>query len=220
MLITSIGHGQDIRKEFIAMNEHLATLNNYRLDVDYSAGEGEEGEQGKVSVVVDPRGLFYHLGEAKMIINNKNTILIDDKERMLVYSDNQRIRGNESFLLTDNLIKGIDSLVDQSDTITFFLNQGVRTYNLRFVNRYFDLVQLEFEKEVLSKVIYYYNEDFVDSKGLVATCNMTLSENITFDPLYFQTAFYLTDQNGTMVPSENFNNYLIIYNEALEGTFD
>lgn len=217
----NLGFGQNLREEFVAMNEYLGSLSNYRLGVSYSAGNEEESDEGDVSVVVDNRGLFYHLGTSKLIINKQHTILVDDSDHLLVYSDNQEVKKpNESFSLADQMLRGIDTLVQSADSIYFHTEDGRRIYTVRFTDAYFDLIQLSFEGKILREIEYFYNEAYVDEKGLRAKCNVTLEPNVTIDATLLQTSFYLREQNGEYVPSDNFNNYLIIYNESLESYFD
>ncbi len=213
-------NSQDLNKEFEKMNSYLSTLKNYSLSVDYQVGDASEPDSGKVSVIVSPEGLFYDFGSSKMIINHSNTILIEGQSKTIIYSDNKEVKLKKSISLSEQMIRGIDTLVSKSDSISFYLNGKSRVYNLRFENGYFNLVQLEFQEHILTKVIYYYNSDFVHKEGLKTICFMKVEENIDIQKHFFQTSYYIKENNGTMVPSSNFNNYLIIYNESLENFID
>lgn len=211
---------QDLKKEFIQMDEHLSSFESYKLSVRYTAGNEEKTDEGLVSVIVSPLGLFYDIDRSHMMINETHTILVDDQEKMLIYSENVEIKTRKSFSFSDQLLKGIDTLVAKSDTTLFYSTGEKRTYTLRFTNSYFDLIQLNFEQRLLTEVVYFYNESFVHEAGLRTTCLVSLEAGVEVDPSIFNSSFYFTDTNGTLVPTENFNNYLITRNEALETYLD
>ncbi len=221
VLCSFSGISQDLRREFESMNEHISTLSNYRLSVKYLAkGASDIIDEGVVSVFVDSSGLFYNLGSSSIVINHEKMILLDDNDRTIIYSDNQKVKKRKSVALLDNMMVGIDTLISSSDSITFYNVGGVSTYNLRFTNSYFDLVQVSFENHVISKIEYYYNSDIIDEEGVKTTCEVLFEENVKFDHNYLNTAFYMTEKDGKLIPSQNFNNYLIIYNESLESYID
>lgn len=220
LVVSSLLRAQDLKKEFTQMNDFLNEMSAYKLSVQYTAGNEEQTEQGLVSVVVHPKGLFYDIDRSHMMINEDYTVLIDDQERMLVYSENQEVKRRKSFSFSDQLLKGIDTLMANSDSVMFSQDEKVRTYTLRFENSYFDLIQLHFEGQMLGKVEYFYNEEFIHEIGVRTTCLVTLDRETTIDEKVFDTSFYITENNGTIVPTEKFSNYLITHNEALESYFD
>lgn len=221
LLCTFSVAAQDLRAEFETMNSHLIALENYRMTVDYRAGDDkEEFDKGIVSVFVGAEGMFYSMKGASIAMNKENVILIDEEERSIIYSDNQKVKKKESMFLTDYVLKGIDSLISQSDSITFFEEGKHRVYNVRQPHGYFNLVQIKFAGKTLSEVVYHYNSDFIEEEGMTSVCKVDIEENIEFDSKYLSTEFYITERNGAMVPSTYFDNYLIIYNESLENFMD
>ncbi len=219
--IASTVSAQDLRKEFVDMNDYLEGLSNFQMTVNYQTSGAEELEEtGAVSVIVGENGMFYQLGGASIVLNNKQTILIDDEERSIIYSDNAKAKKNNSVLLTEHLLKGIDSLITRANDIEFYMDGKTRVYSIRMENAYFDLVQVHFEQKCIAKVQYFYNSNFVDYKGLQATCIVDIQENIEFDKNCLATDYYLSEKDGVKVPSEKFTNYLIIYNESLESFID
>ncbi len=220
LIFSSFLYGQDLKKEFAQMNDFLNKMNSYKLSVQYTAGNEEQSENGAVSVIVNSKGLFYDINQAHLVINDEYTFLIDDQEHLLVYSENQQVKKRASFNFSDQILKGIDTLVSRSDSVMFSMNENTRSYSLRFKESYFDLIQLHFSGELLTKVDYFYNEEFVNETGVRTTCTVSLDPDIAIDEKVFDTTFYILEKDGTIVPSENFSNYLITYNEALESYLD
>lgn len=222
LTIVSTAWSQNLREEIVEMNEYLGALDSYQMSVEYLAAEGTElEEKGKVSVMVSELGLFYDLGVgSKMIVNEDKIILVDDAERSIMYAENKRVRRRKSVNMLDQVIQGMDTLIVKADTMLFTEHGGTREYSLRFDNAYFDLVQLRFEGSLLKEVQYFYNSDHVDAVGIENICLVSYKENPVWDELFFNTDFYLQELNGTLVPSEKFNNYLIIYNGSLENYLD
>ena len=174
LMIFCFANAQDLSLEFKKMSETLDAYDNYQMVVNYAAGDDAQKDEGKVSVIVDPRGLLYDLSGAKMIINEDHTFLIDDAERSLVYSEQQDVSKMETVNLVDKFLNGIDSLVAQSDSVYFYENNGLRIYNLRFESEYFNLVEVEFKDDMLTEVRYHYNSDFVKEEGLLAVCELEI----------------------------------------------
>lgn len=220
LICSSFLQAQDLKEEFARMNNFLNEKSSYKLSVQYKAGNEDQEEQGLVSVVVHSKGLFYDIDGSHMMINEEYTILVDDQERMLIYSENQEVKKRNSFSFSNQLLKGIDTLVANSDSVMFTSSGDIRTYTLRFESSYFDLIQLHFSEQMLKEVEYFYNEEFVHEVGVRTTCAVSLDSETTIDERAFDTAFYILSKNGTMVPTEKFSNYLITHNEALESYLD
>lgn len=218
--IPTLSLGQDIKSEFLKMDTYLASLPIYQLKVDYSAADAQLIEEGNVSVIVHPKGLFYELDNAHFMINEKNTVFIDDHEKMLVYSDNIDVSKGKKFKLSDQLLRGLDTLIAKSDTMFFYKQNEDRNYTFRFSNSYFDMIEMTFSDHLLKKVVYFYNDEFVSQTGTKTTCKVNINTSPEVDEKIFETSFYIIDKNGQKVPSENFSNYLITYNEALENYLD
>jgi len=211
------GLAQDLKQEITAMNAHLEQLTDYRITVDYSAGDTTDFfDQGEASVLVSNSGFFYQTEFASMIINGEHTIIVNEDERALIYSDNQDTP-KKSPSLNDYVLQGMDTLVEQADSIYFSTNGNQRIYHLRFKNGYFNLVECTFEGAYLSKVVYFYNEAIVEEQGLTATCTVHIEEEPVYDKAMLTSDFYLTHKNGAVVPSEHFTGYILIYNESIES---
>src|SRR5688572_19586250 len=85
------GRAQDLRQELAAMNERLEHLADYRITVDYSAGDTSDlSDSGTASVLVSPEGYFYSTEFASMIINEQHTLIVNEEERTLIWSENSK----------------------------------------------------------------------------------------------------------------------------------
>lgn len=221
LLMSFTSFSQDLRSEFVQMNEYLEELVQFKISVNYSADDTQEVEKGTISAVVHPKGLLYSLGEGSgMMVNKKNTVLIEPSEQQLVYSNNQKVKEDKSISLIDKMLQGIDTLIARCDTVIFHREGDQRVYNLRFKNAYFDLVQLYFTDRFISKAVYFYNEEFVEYSGSRATCNLWIDPEVEIDEELFETSYYLEKEAGQMKASEKFKNYKIVYNESLEEILD
>lgn len=221
LLLSSISFGQDLRNEFVQMHIFLEKQESFEIKVNYSADDTQKVENGNVSVVATSDGLLYSFGAGvSLMINKENTVLIEPKEKQLVYSNNQKVKKQKSFTLVDKMLQGIDTLMVRCDTISFYKEGEQRVYNLRFDNAYFDLVQLYFLDNFISKAVYFYNDKFVDFSGAKTVCDLQLETSLEIDDQLFETTFYLKEEAGIMTASENFKNYKIVYNESLEEILD
>lgn len=213
---------QDLKKDIQQMNEHLNDLSHFQMEVVYSAGDTTDLlEEGSVSVYVSKEGLFYNMDESSIIINEKNTIIISDEEKSIIYSDNSTQKSKKGFDIQKQILKGLDTLIANVDSVYFADNNGLKTYYLRAKDHYFNLIELEFSGVYLTKITYYYNSKFVEDKeGLKAINKITINENPVFDKQLLETGTYFKSENGTLIPSEEFKNYILIYNESSEEIFD
>ncbi|WP_300663072.1 hypothetical protein [Fluviicola sp.] len=210
-------HAQELSQEFKNMYAKLEKLNTFQFVVDYTSNDTTEfTEEGKISVLITPQGYFYQTPFCEVLINAKNTILINDEDRMIIYSENRQLEKKEETFSFAHLIKGVDTLAAKADSVYFSFDGLERVYHLRFANQYFDLIELRFAGDLLKHVDYYYNERLVERSGIKATNEITLIENPTYNTAIFDTDFYFTNQNGKMVPTESFSSYGIVYNESTD----
>lgn len=214
----SNGFTQDLKKDILEMNLELKRLGEYKITVEYSVGDSVEFiDQGTASVLMAVDGLFYKTEFAEMIINPANTIIVNEEERTVIYSDNKSEPKNK-LSVEDILLNGMDSLIESSDSI-YFTQAGLndKTYYIRFSNKYYDLIELTFNGNFLSKVIYYYNETFAGDAGLIATNDISFDFEPNFNNQLFSTNYYLKNENGTIKPTEEFLGYVLIYNQSIES---
>lgn len=209
--------GQDLKTEIAAMHERLAGLENYRLTVRYAAGDTADFfDQGNASVLVTPQGYFYQTDFAEMIINQQHTFIINEEERTLIYSDNVQ-HPKKTVALNESILQGIDTLIATADSVYFTPNGDQQVYHLRFKNSYFNLVELTFKGNYLQKVLYFYNEAFVEQAGMTAVCYMEVDEHPEYDKALLLSDYYIHQTNGGVVPSESFTGYVLVYNETIES---
>lgn len=212
-------NSQNLHKEFEEMNDYLKSLSGYSLQVSYNASSAEEIiEEGDVSVYVNSAGLLYRMGPSTMMINDEFVILVEDEDHTLIFSENQKVSKRKSVDLMDQMLIGIDSLITSADTIIYYQFEDNRKYTIRNEKAYFNMVEVSFKGKVVSKVDYYYNSDFVEESGIKTTCLVRFADKSTADSQFLDTNYYISEQNGEYVPSENFPNYILIYNEADENT--
>lgn len=219
-MIAVTGFGQDLKQDIAAMNAHLEALPAYRISVDYSAGDTSDFfDQGAASVLVTPGGFFYETEFAEMLINQQHTIIVNEDEHTLIWSDNAQTSKN-SITLTNSVLQGIDTLITSADSVYFSSNGTRRIYHLRFNNAYFNLVELTFEGVYLTNVLYFYNETVVETPGMTAVCHVQVDEHPTYDPQLLTSDFYFVRKNGQLVPTEAFTGYVLIYNESIESSIE
>lgn len=212
---------QNLKKDCEAMYGYLGTLQNYRMTVGYSTNDTTEfQEAGSASVFVCHEGLFYNLQSALIMINSATTIVVDSDENTIIYADNEEVKKKDLLDVTEILLNGIDTLSANSDTITYYALNDKRTYTIRYANAYFNLIEVVFGEKMIERIVYHYNSDFIGEQGLQVECEVSLEENIDFDKKLLQKDFYLFTENGQTRPSENFTNYLIVYNESVSNYFD
>lgn len=210
--------GQDLKKDISVMNAHLGDLPVYRLDVEYTAGDTTDFfNEGFASVLVSEKGLFYQTDFASMIINSENTIIVNEEEKTLIYSDNEKTGSKKGTPLDNYILQGIDTLLRSADSVYFTLSDSKRIYHLRFSDAYFNLVEMTFEGTFLTKVVYFYNEDVSGEKGLTAVCKVHIEEAPIYQEKLLLTDFYFKKQNNKIYPTEQFTGYLLIYNESIES---
>lgn len=209
--------GQDLKKDISAMNSFLEELTDYRIDVEYAAGDTSDFfDQGSASVIVSGSGMFYQTDFASMIINEKNTIIVNEEERTLIYSDNKK-SSNKGTPISNHIVQGIDTLLQSTDSVYFSFSGNKRVYYLRFTNSYFDLVELTFDDIFLTKVLYFYNEEITGQKGVTAVCNVHVEQHPVYDKNMLLSDFYIKEQKGNIVPTEQFTDYVLVYNESIES---
>lgn len=214
---------QDLKKDLLKMNDYMNKLTRFQMNIIYSAGDTTDlKEEGEVSVFVAPEGLFYNMEATNIVINEQNTIMLDDEEHTVIYSDNAKTKKQrKEFDFQKQLLSGLDSLIGGADSVYFALNGTNKTYYLRNQDGYFNLIEIQFTGTLMSQIIYYYNPSHVDNEvGLKAINRIEVVENPTFDLSLLKTEKYYTIQNGTTVPTEEFKNYILIYNESGEEFFE
>lgn len=210
--------GQDLKKDISDMNSRLENLPDYRIDVEYTAGDTSDFfNEGFASVIVSETGLFYQTDFASMIINAENTIIVNEEEKTLIYSDNEKKKSKKDTPLDKYILQGIDTLLKSADSVYFTISDTKRIYYLRFSHAYFNLVELTFDGVFLSKVIYYYNEEVSGEKGVTAVCKVHVEEAPVYNKELLQTGFYLKEQSNKIYPTGQFTGYLLIYNESIES---
>lgn len=216
LFLTSFAFSQDLKKDLIQMNQYLDNLPGFSLGVNYSVNDSLN-DQGFVSVYRNADGLFYQIGKTNMLINQTNTLIIDNENHTIIYSTNTSKKNKEKFNVQKSMLKRLDSLIANVDSVYFALNNGKRTYYLRSKDNYFDLVEIEFSNDMIEVVTYYYNPKYVDNQsGLKAINKLNVVENPTFDQKLLNTNFYIQLVNGTYQPTVEFKNYVLIYNESAD----
>lgn len=215
------GRAQDLKQDLAVMNAHLEQLPDYRISVDYSAGDTSDlSDSGSASVLVSPKDYFYLTEFASMIINEQHTIIVNEEERTLIWSENQQ-RSKHDKPLNTSLLEGIDTLIASADSVYFTPNGNKRTYHLRFNNSYFDLVELTFEGLYLSHVLYFYNPAVSGEQGLTASCSVRIEEHPDYDRQLLTSDFYFTQlKGGNALPTEAFTGYVLIYNASIESSIE
>lgn len=217
-LTVSSVFSQDLSLEFERMYKKLEKLTTFEFVVDYAVNDTSEfrNENGKLSVLITPDGYFYKTEFGEILINRANTLIINEEERMIIYSDNQSLKKKEETYSFSTMLKGLDSLITHSDSIYFSFDGVDRIYYIRSNYSYFNLIELRFNGDMLTTVDYYYNPEIIEKEGIRATNKIVLDEHPVFDPKIFQTSFYFTIQNNQVVPTENFTGYGFVYNESAD----
>jgi hypothetical protein len=214
------GRAQDLRQELTAMNGRLEQLTDYRITVDYTAGDTSDlSDSGTASVLVSPGGYFYNTEFASMIVNEKHTLIVNEEERTLIWSENRKANKKKPSA-TGTVLQGIDTLIASADSVYFTVNGTDRIYHLRFHGSYFDLVELTFRENFLSHVLYFYNPEVSGGPGVTASCNVQIDEHPVYDKQLLETDFYLTQQDGATLPTAPFTGYVLIHNPSFESTFE
>lgn len=212
--------GQDLKKDLIQTNQYLNNLSNFSLEVNYAVNDSLN-EQGSVSVYRSNEGFFYTMGSTNIVINQKNTLIIDNEQHTIIYSNNVNRKDNKKFDVQKSLLKGLDTLIAKVDSIYFTIQNDKKTYFLRSEKSYFNLIEIQFSKEMINQVVYYYNPDFVEGEiGLKAINNLKVEENPAFDQKLLTSNFYLQMVNGSYQPTEEFKKYILIYNESADEYFE
>ena len=212
---------QNLSNEFKQIYNKLDQLNTFQFMVDYSSNDTAEfTEQGRINVLFTPEGYFYQTEFCEMVINKEHTIIINDQDRQILYSQNENLDKTSKSVTTGMLLNQIDTLVTKADSIYFSFDGLDRVYYLRFANQYFNLVELRFAGEMLNQIDYYYNSDFVGSKGLKARNEITFIENPEYDSRILKTDFYFVEKNKTMIPTEEFSSYRVQQSESANSILD
>lgn len=216
-LFCSAALNAQIKAEMQRMQERLSTLDSYRVNVTYAAGDTSDFfDEGNASVLVGKEGLFYQTPFALMIINQEHTFILNEDEKMLLYGDNKSV-SRKVRPVQEYILNGMDTLIAQTDSVYVTEKGGKRTYFLRFSNNYFDLIEMSFKGDYLSEVTYYYNKEYAGESGVTAHCEVTIDENPTYDPLLLQSTYYITSTTGQTTPTEQFKGYVLVYNESIES---
>ena len=213
---------QDLKASMELMYEKLNKHDNYRLTVNYSAGDTTDAfNSGAASVLVSDKGMFYLTDFATMMVNNDKMIIVNAEDKTLIYSDNSKYdkKNHSNYAYSNILLNGIDSLITTADSVYFAIKGDKPCYFLRFKNQYFNLIEIVFKDNIISEVLYYYNDTFVEEQGLTAKCKLYFEGNPVFDPNLLETNYYLTYGNGAYSPTEEFRNYVLIYNESTDSYF-
>ncbi len=208
-------YSQDLSQEFKHMYAKLEQLHTFRLEVQYATNDTTGlSDEGLLSVLITPKGYFYQTGFCELLINQDHTILINDEDRMIIYSDNRKLEKKEERMSFSNLLQGVDTMISSADSVYFSFDGLERVYHLRFSGQYFDLVELRFSGDLLKHIDYYYNPDMVEMNGMKASNDIVLIENPEYDPALFNSSFYFTEQANKRIPTETFSGYGITYNES------
>ncbi len=212
---------QNLSKEFEQIYSKLDKMKTFQFLVHYSSNDTSEfTEEGNVNVLFTPEGYFYQTDFCEMVINKEHTIIINDEDHQILYSKNEKLDKMNGSVTTGMLLNQIDTLVTKADSIYFSFDGLDRVYYLRFANEYFNLVELRFTGEMLHQIDYYYNSDFVGSKGLMARNKITFIENPEYDSKILKTDFYFIEKNKTMTPTEEFSSYHIQQSESANSILE
>ncbi len=209
---------QDLSLEFERMYKKLEKLSTFEFLVDYAVNDTSDftSQNGRLSVLITPDGYFYKTEFGEILVNKANTLIINEEERTIIYSDNQSLKKKEESYSFSTILGGLDSLIAHSDSIYFSFDGVDRIYYIRSNQSYFNLIELRFNGDMLSTVDYYYNSEIIEKEGVRATNKVLLDEHPVFDPGIFQTTFYFTIQNNKVIPTDNFSGYGFVYNESAE----
>ena len=209
---------QDLSKEFQQIYSKLDQLKIFQFVVDYSSNDTSEfKEEGGISVLFTPDGYFYQTNFCELVINKENTILIDEDERIIRYSQNEALDKSIESVTTGMLLNQIDTLVTRADSVYFSFDGLDRVYYLRFANQYFNMVEMRFSGDMLKHIDYYYNSDFVGTKGLKVSNKITLNVQPVFDPNILKTDFYFVEKDNQIIPKEDFASYRIEKSESVNS---
>lgn len=212
---------QNLSNEFKQIYNKLDQLNTFQFIIDYSSNDTAEfTEQGRVNVLLTPDGYFYQTDFCEMIINKDNTIIVNDEDRQILYSKNEKLDKVNKVVTTGMLLDQIDTLVTKADSIYFSFDGLDRVYYLRFAHQYFNLVELRFNNDMLAQIDYYYNSDFVGSKGLSARNKISFIENPEYDSSILKTDFYFIEKNKIIIPTEEFASYHIQESESANAILE
>jgi hypothetical protein len=208
---------QDLKQELTNMNLRLDSLPDYRITVQYAAGDTSDFfDDGTASVIVSPDGYFYHTDFAEMVINRQHLLIINEEERTMIWSENQSEVISQVHQLP-SMLQGIDTLIAAADSVYSAANGQDRNYYLRFTNGYFTLVELTFRGPFLSQVNYHYNETVSGTPGITAVCHIAIDEHPVYDKQLLSSDFYLLQSPDAVVPTEQFKGYILIYNESIDS---
>lgn len=219
LVVIHFAFAQDLKQDLLQMNKYLNDLSSFRLEVNYEVQDSIK-EEGSVSVVKCSEGLFYQMDGTSIVINEQNTLIVDDQKRTIIYSENLKKKNKRKFDVQKNLLTGLDSLITQMDSIYFMQKDDKKMYYLRSKEAYFNLIEIEFSEKVMDKVIYHYNPKYVDEQvGLKAVNTLNFIETPEFDRKLLQTSFYMELVDTIYHPTESFKNYLLILNANADEYF-
>lgn len=219
LLVIQFVFAQDLKQDLVQMNKYLNDLSSFRLNVNYEVQDSIK-EEGSVSVVKCVDGLFYQMDGTSIVINEQHTLIIDDQKRTIIYSENSKKKNKGKIDVQKNLLTGLDSLIEQMDSVYFMQKDDKKMYYLRSKDAYFNLIEIEFSGKVIDKVTYYYNPTHVDGQvGLKTVNTLNFIEAPEFDRKLLQTSFYMELVDTTYHPTESFKNYLLILNANADEYF-
>lgn len=219
LVVIQFVFAQDLKQDLVQMNKYLNDLSSFRLNVNYEVQDSIK-EEGSVSVVKCVDGLFYQMDGISIVINEQHTLIIDDQKRTIIYSENSKKKNKGKIDVQKNLLTGLDSLIEQMDSVYFMQKDDKKMYYLRSKDAYFNLIEIEFSGKVIDKVTYYYNPTHVDGQvGLKTVNTLNFIEAPEFDRKLLQTSFYMELVDTTYHPTESFKNYLLILNANADEYF-
>jgi len=213
LFISSKNYAQSFKEDLKVMyNSYLNADDFYakiKIDMYESSKDAQPYETRKAEISKSSMKVLYKLDNDQVLINDKCVVIINDEEKMILYKPGKKKERS----IPDIVMPNFDSLMADYNKVIYkgLVNQS-KHYIVNLESSNIKRVDIFLSKESrwLTKLVYYYNEEYygIDSKVIINFNSITASPNFTKQT--FSESQFFRRKNGKVILLPIYKDYRFI----------
>jgi hypothetical protein len=213
MLFINISSAQNYKEDLKLMNKRYATLENFYTEMsmkNYGTATSKQPnfiQAGKIRI--QNFQFYYTFDDMDMLINKKYSIMVDKKNKTIVYKKLAKApkAGDQDL---ETIMPDFDKVMEVYDSVVYKGNKnGIKHYTI-YPKMQFKSVELFLRTDgVITKLVYYYSQNATNMKKIVIEFN-----NSTITPTFSKNQFsekkYFTISGSNATPANSYKNYKLL----------
>lgn len=213
MLFIHISFAQDYKADLKLMNKRYATLENFYTEMsikNYATVKSKQPNFVQVGKIrIQDFQFYYTFDDMDMLINKKYSIMVDKKNKTIVYKKLAKApkAGDQDL---ETIMPDFDKVMEVYDSVVYKgKKDGVKHYII-YPKLQFKSVELFLKTDgVIKKIVYYYEPNMVNMKKVVIEFNKS-----TITPTFVKNQFsekkYFTMSGSTATTTSSYKNYKLL----------